>query len=126
MKRRLKMKLVKVMLIGALVASLGLLSGYLMADVVAVSTNSVTTVSSGDTGRQHIYMQNSDTALKVYFAKAAVNASTSSGTILNTYGSIGDSILLENYTGPVYAIAQSSNGVGSQATVSVRTFKVAR
>jgi hypothetical protein len=117
------MKLAKMLVIGALFASMGLFAGKVMADVVNVSTAAVTTVSSGDTGRKHFVMQNTDSALKVYFAKTSSSATITAGNILNTYGSTGDTITLLDYSGPVYAVAASSN---AQATVSLRTFKVAR
>ncbi len=117
------MKLAKAMLVGALLASLGLLAGNAMADLVLVSTAAATTISSGDTGRKHFYIQNTDTVLHLYVAKTSTFASPSSGTVVNTYGSVGDSLMLLDYSGPVYGIAEASS---THAPISVRTFKVAR
>lgn len=110
-----------VLVVGLLTASL--LGSVARAENVSVSTNSVTTISSGNSSRKHLMLQNTSTVLKVYYSKYSSSATANAGNILNTAGSEGDVVQLLDYTGPVYAIAQSSAGPGAISAVDVRYFQ---
>ena len=116
------MKLVKAMLVGALIASFGLLASNVMADTVTVSSSAVTTIRSGNTGRKTVCMQNTS-YLNVYFSKTSSSATVAAGNVLaatDTYHPVQSLTCLSDYSGPIYGLSQGT------ASVDIRYFEIAR
>jgi hypothetical protein len=89
------------------------------AQVVSVSTSAVTTAVSGNSGRRSLIIQNNSSTQDIYFSKTTSSATVAAGNLLPNNNSF---LIIENYTGPLYAIAESS----AAGNVNMHYFEVAR
>jgi len=114
------MKLKALVVLAALCA--GLLASKVMADTVSVSSSTVTTIRSGNSGRKNVCLQNTS-YLKVYFSKTSSSATANAGMILastDTYHPVREPFCVESYTGPIYGLSEGT------ASVDVRYFETLR
>ena len=103
----------------AALAILTLSAHNVMADVVAVSSFTVTTVSGSNSGRQELCVQNTTTN-PVYLSKTSAGATVAAGLVLVSSATNQTPICLSGFKGALYGLA------GAGAVGSVRTLETLR
>jgi hypothetical protein len=96
-------------------------AGPSLADVVTISSSTVTRIARGDGSRKHLIVQNNSTNL-VYLSFTTSSATVSAGYILTSSATLngGNRVEILDFPGNVYGLA----GVG--ATADVRKMEVPR
>lgn len=109
----------KALMIAAALGVVGLLSGYAAAQAVTVSSSTVTTIVSSNSGRQAVCIQNAGTN-NVYWSKYTSSTTANLGNIMVSSVTFTQPVCLDGFSGPLYGLA------GAGATADVRYHETLR